>query len=281
MRKIIININKRMVTIILVAVLAASVLGAAAFAAGVGSDPPVATKINYQGQLRDSGGNPLSGTYDMEFRFWTAQAGGSQVGSTITKNDVVAANGLFDVKLDVDESNFNGQALWLEIRVEGEVPNPRQEILPVPYALHSLSPPSTAVKYDVPPVEGEYVIDMPSFFIDGFGEIQLWHDGALGAFSTGTLFPVVYLQSSTDNSWIGGPHISLAGASFSGGEGVNGDSHYTYVFAGGDVGEGYIHLRDDSNSEQSPNHWTVDFKPDADEGFTQVSFYFCPEVRLP
>ena len=277
MRKVI--ISKRMVAIILVTVLAGSVLGLAPFAAGVGGGQPVATKINYQGQLRDSGGNPLSGTYDMEFRFWDDPVAGSQVGSTITQNDVVATNGLFSVKLDVDESNFNGQALWLEIRVEGEVLGPRQEIVPAAYALHSLSPPSTAVIYEVPAGEGKYVIDMPSFFIDGFGEILLWHDGALGAFEQGFLFPVVYLQSSTDKSWIGGPHISIAGISFSGGEGINGDSTYTYVFEGGYVGEGHIHVWDDSESEQSPNQWTVGFEPGG--GLTQVIFYFCPGARLP
>lgn len=102
-------------------------------------DPPVESKINYQGQLTDSAGNPLTGTYDMEFQFWDSATGGSQVGSTVAKNGVSVVNGMFNVKLDVNQSDFNGQGLWLEVKVEGETLTLRQEILPVPYAL-SLKP---------------------------------------------------------------------------------------------------------------------------------------------
>jgi len=106
---------------------------------------PVESMINYQGQLRDSEGSPVSGTYDMEFQFWDSVSGGSQAGSTISKNSVEVVNGLFSVKLDIDQSDFNGQGLWLQIRVRPQSGSwdpwmePRQEILPVPYAL-SLRP---------------------------------------------------------------------------------------------------------------------------------------------
>jgi hypothetical protein len=102
-------------------------------------DPPVESKINYQGQLTDDTGNPLDGTYDMQFLFYDSAVSGSQVGSTITENDVAVTNGLFNVKLDVNQADFDGQGLWLEMIVEGETLSPRQEILPVPYAL-SLKP---------------------------------------------------------------------------------------------------------------------------------------------
>jgi hypothetical protein len=49
------------------------------------------------------------------------------------------SNGLFTVDLDVPQSAFNGQALWLRIQVGGQWLSPRQELLPVPYAL-SLRP---------------------------------------------------------------------------------------------------------------------------------------------
>jgi hypothetical protein len=122
--------------------IAVLVLAVALFASGViaspptsAGDPPVESKINYQGQLTDDAGNPLNGTYDMEFLFYDSVSGGSQVGITITEDDVEVTNGLFSVKLDVDQSDFNGQGLWLEVMVEGETLSPRQEILPVPYAL--------------------------------------------------------------------------------------------------------------------------------------------------
>lgn len=52
---------------------------------------------------------------------------------------VSVGDGLFSMKLGVDAADFNGQALWLSIMVDGETLSPRQEILPAPYAL-SLRP---------------------------------------------------------------------------------------------------------------------------------------------
>jgi hypothetical protein len=95
--------------------------------------------ISYQGRLTDSNGNPLSGAYDMTFQLWDAEAGGDMVGGVISKADVTVENGLFNVELNVAASNFNGQALWIEVSVEGEKLAPTQQILPAPYAL-SLRP---------------------------------------------------------------------------------------------------------------------------------------------
>jgi hypothetical protein len=99
----------------------------------------VASKISYQGRLTDAGGNPLTGTYNLVFQLWNDATAGSQVGSDIMKNNVSVSNGLFTVDLDVPQSAFNGQALWLRIQVGGQWLSPRQELLPVPYAL-SLRP---------------------------------------------------------------------------------------------------------------------------------------------
>jgi hypothetical protein len=95
----------------------------------------VASKISYQGRLTDASGNPLTGTYNLVFQLWDAVTGGNQVGSDIVKNNVSVNNGLFTVDLDVPQSAFNGQALWLRIQVGGQWLTPRQELLPVPYAL--------------------------------------------------------------------------------------------------------------------------------------------------
>jgi len=54
-------------------------------------------------------------------------------------NDVPVNNGLFTVQLPVNTAQFSGQALWLRIQVNGQWLTPRQELLPVPYAL-SLRP---------------------------------------------------------------------------------------------------------------------------------------------
>ena len=98
----------------------------------------LASKINYQGRLTDAGGNPLNGTYDLRFELWDQASGGTQL-SQETKSDVGVQNGLFTVDLLVQQQHFNGQGLWLAIGVNNQMLSPRQEILPVPYAL-SLKP---------------------------------------------------------------------------------------------------------------------------------------------
>jgi len=252
--------KKGMIATISVA-MAVAVVAVTLLISGVTADSPVASKINYQGQLRDSFGDPLDGSYDMEFLFWNALVGGSQVGSTITKSGVGVTGGLFSVQLEVDSSDFNGQALWLEVKVEGETLGPRQEILPVPYALY-VNPPA-CVRYDVSGAPGEYVVDVPSFAVDGICEILMWwHNVPFGAFSPGFLWPVQYLQNSSDDSWIGGPSVSLAGVSFSAGAGVNGNGTAQAVCAGGVYGNAYVMLMDDGTLEASSSQWTIDFNPE-------------------
>ena len=95
----------------------------------------VASKISYQGRLTDAGGNPLNGNYNLVFQLWDDATAGSQLGAAIVKNNVPVSNGLFTVGLDVPQEAFNGQALWLRVQVNGEWLSPRQELLPVPYAL--------------------------------------------------------------------------------------------------------------------------------------------------
>ncbi len=99
----------------------------------------VTSKINYQGRLADVDGNPMSGSYNLVFQLWDAADGGNQIDSDIVKNAVPVNNGLFTVELDVSQSVFNGQGIWLRIQVEGQWLTPRQALLPVPYAL-SLRP---------------------------------------------------------------------------------------------------------------------------------------------
>ncbi len=104
----------------------------------------VAASISYQGRLtHPATGAPLSGTYDLEFTFWSLSSGGVQIGSTITKSGQVIANGLYSTSLSVNPANFNGQELWLQIRVRlsggsWETLSPRVQVLPTAYALSLL-----------------------------------------------------------------------------------------------------------------------------------------------
>lgn len=102
----------------------------------------VLSKISYQGRLTDAGGSPLDGTYNLVFQLWDDASAGSQLGADIPTNNVPVNDGLFTVELDVPQDAFNGQGIWLRIQVNGQWLSPRQELLPVPYAL-SLRPGAT------------------------------------------------------------------------------------------------------------------------------------------
>lgn len=94
--------------------------------------------ITYQGRLTNPGGTPLNGTHTMRFILYTAAVGGSAVWDSGNLS-ISVTNGLFTTTLGVDHSDFNGQELWLSIIVNGQTLSPRQEVLPVAYAM-SLRP---------------------------------------------------------------------------------------------------------------------------------------------
>lgn len=113
------------------------------------SEGIVASTISYQGRLiNPTTGAPLSGTYDLEFTFWTAQApSGSQVGAATIKSNQSIVNGLYSTSINIAAGIVNGQELWLQIRAcpsggAFETLNPRIQVLPTAYAL-SLRPGAT------------------------------------------------------------------------------------------------------------------------------------------
>jgi hypothetical protein len=93
--------------------------------------------INYQGMLTNSSGDPLTGTYDINFRVYNASSGGDQRWEE-TQTDVAVTGGLFNVILggatvggmDLDFS----EEYWLEIWVEGEQMSERLRFTSVGYA---------------------------------------------------------------------------------------------------------------------------------------------------
>jgi hypothetical protein len=116
--------------------------------------PP--TLVNYQGVLRSSADAPLTGTYDMTFRFFDAATDGVEI--MIDQHTVAAANavtctgGLFDVALgggtvtdgsgagtytalDAVFRDYSG--VWLEIAIGAETLTPRTRIQSAPYSLNS------------------------------------------------------------------------------------------------------------------------------------------------
>ncbi len=102
----------------------------------------------YQGRLIDNG-VPATGVYDFRFKLFDSVAGGTQIGTTIVRNNVVVQNGLFTVVLNFGSGAFTGEQRWLQVEVRPgasvgsySVLTPRQPIYTVPYAL-SLRPEAT------------------------------------------------------------------------------------------------------------------------------------------
>jgi hypothetical protein len=135
--------DKRLIlTFMVLVTLLISVGGTVAQDPGApGGDPPsggkVSPRISYQAVLKE-GDTPVSGDRDMVFRLYSDGACSAQVGGDIPKPGVEVRGGLFDVALDADHEDLNGQGLWLGVEVEG-THVVCQEVLPVPYAL-SLRP---------------------------------------------------------------------------------------------------------------------------------------------
>jgi YVTN family beta-propeller protein len=95
-----------------------------------------ATAFTYQGFLTD-GGEALDGIVELEFRLHEAASGGSQVGPTLTLDDVEVIDGYFVVDLDFGPGVFDGGDRWLSLAVNGTLLQPRQPVLAAPYSLFS------------------------------------------------------------------------------------------------------------------------------------------------
>jgi len=102
----------------------------------------VSDTISYQGRLLDNTGNPVDGIHAITFRLYVEPSGGTALLTDTIP--VFVDQGLFNVQIPVDEALFDGQALWLGVKVEGDAQemSPRQPLLPAPYAF-SLRPGAT------------------------------------------------------------------------------------------------------------------------------------------
>jgi len=109
---------------------------------------PAGTAFTYQGQLKHAG-LPVNSTADFQFSLWDAadMASGTQVGPTLSVNNVSITNGLFTVTLDFGTGIFTGDARWLQVAVRSPAGSgsytqltPWQELTPSPYALNALAP---------------------------------------------------------------------------------------------------------------------------------------------
>src|SRR5262245_36089183 len=117
------------------------------------SPPPL---INYQGVLRGAGDEPLTGSYDMTFRFFDAEIGGAEI--LVDRHLAAAAQavavdgGLFSVGLgsgtvvdgsgpgiyiSLDAMFLGFNQVWLEVQIGAETLSPRTRVLATASALNA------------------------------------------------------------------------------------------------------------------------------------------------
>jgi len=102
------------------------------------------TAFTYQGQLV-SGSTPASGSYDVTFSLFNANASGVAIAGPVTNTATAVSNGLFTTTVDFGTGVFTGTSYWLEIAVRTNgggaftTLSPRQPVLPTPYAIYSVS----------------------------------------------------------------------------------------------------------------------------------------------
>ena len=101
---------------------------------------------------------PASGEYVFHFGLFDLLEGGVNLGTFPPSGPpliVPVTNGLFTTTLDFGASAFRGEARWLQVAVRTNDPAimlmtplfPRQELKPVPYALHGHAFPAAHLDY--------------------------------------------------------------------------------------------------------------------------------------
>ncbi len=105
---------------------------------------PVGPAFTYQGQLTDAG-VLADGPYDFQFALFTTPGGGDAV-DTVSVDDLAVSAGFVTTSLDFTDAPYDGQALWVEVRVRAGGSGgayttlaPRQALNATPYALYALS----------------------------------------------------------------------------------------------------------------------------------------------
>ncbi len=116
--------------------------------------------INYQGQLLDSGGIPITTQVTVVFSLWDSVTTGTQLGSAWSDSDSVTpdANGVYSTEIGDDPGNLlptsalASTSVWLNVNIDGEDLIPRTRFLSVPYAIKALSANSALNDNDTDPL---------------------------------------------------------------------------------------------------------------------------------
>jgi hypothetical protein len=127
-------------------------------AAGAALAEPAGNAFTYQGKLGHSG-NSANGSYDFQYKLFSAATGGYQIGSTVLAPATPVQGGIFNATIDFGPFAFNGDAAWLEIDVRpagnGSYTTlaPRQRLTPAPYASSLALPYATTAATSSPMIQ--------------------------------------------------------------------------------------------------------------------------------
>ncbi len=106
---------------------------------------PLGTEFTYQGELKDSAGNPHNGTFDFQFEAFDLSVANTGVSlGFFVADDVEVVDGIFTTQIDFDGGAFFGDKVWLEISVRDGASTggytqllPRQQVTATPFASHA------------------------------------------------------------------------------------------------------------------------------------------------
>lgn len=147
--------------------LIASLLGTSLI---VNAAAPLNTSFTYQGRLQLTG-QPVDGPVNATFTLYDDPSAGASIGTQIV-NGLSVTNGLFSVTLNdaaqFGPNPFTGNALWLQITINGQPLAPRQPLTIAPYAGFALQ----ASQASAVPWSG--LTGVPAGFADGVDEAGPW-----------------------------------------------------------------------------------------------------------
>jgi len=104
---------------------------------------PVGSGFNYQGELSD-GNSPANGSYDIQFKAFSVESGGTEYVVIPEFLATVVSNGLFNIdNVDFGDALFDGEEYWIEVSVKlagsdtYTALSPRQKLNATPYAVQA------------------------------------------------------------------------------------------------------------------------------------------------
>jgi hypothetical protein len=225
--------------------------------------------MNYQGVLRATDDRPLSGDYDMVFRFFDAETGGNEVlvDSHLGAGSgaVSVSGGLFSVQIGagaVTDGSGPGtytllyqvfrdhQHIWLSVEIGGEILDPRVPVVSAPYALNADMLRGRSSTYFIntgggaQSKSGLLTVDTTG---DGTYGIEVYGDEAAGFFKDANDSAEAHIADRDTGVWAKG---SKSGGHFA----DSNDTGYGYVGAGdagvrawGTEAGGYFEDEDDGS----------------------------------